>query len=184
MVRTKQIMMMKGKSPSGGQKTNARATQKAHVGAKRGGGGGGGGVAKQHASPSLDKSRKKQAPPASANAKKSSGIATSPSHTPGVRKPHRFRPGTVALMEIRRYQRGTNLLMRKLPFQRLVREIAQSFRDDLRFRASAVVALQEAAEAYVISLFEDTVLVSLQAKRVTIFSKDMALARRLRGEIA
>ena len=69
--------------------------------------------------------------------------------TGGVKKPHRYRPGTVALREIRRYQKSTELLIRKLPFQRLVREIAQDFKTDLRFQSSAVVALQEASEAYV-----------------------------------
>ncbi|KAJ7631649.1 histone-fold-containing protein [Mycena polygramma] len=97
-------------------------------------------------------------------------------------KPHRFRPGTVALREIRRYQKSTELLIRKLPFQRLVREIAQDFKTDLRFQSSAVMALQEAAEAYLVSLFEDTNLAAIHAKRVTIQPKDLALARRLRGE--
>src|ERR1700761_8017083 len=66
--------------------------------------------------------------------------------TGGVKKPHRYRPGTVALREIRRYQKSTELLIRKLPFQRLVREIAQDFKTDLRFQSSAILALQEAAE--------------------------------------
>ncbi|XP_038011184.1 uncharacterized protein LOC119708659 [Motacilla alba alba] len=76
--------------------------------------------------------------------------------TGGVKKPHRYRPGTVALREIRRYQKSTELLIRKLPFQRLVREIAQDFKTDLRFQSSAVMALQEASEAYLVGLFEDT----------------------------
>ncbi|POW01878.1 hypothetical protein PSHT_12345 [Puccinia striiformis] len=70
--------------------------------------------------------------------------------TGGVKKPHRYRPGTVALREIRRYQKSTELLIRKLPFQRLVREIAQDFKTDLRFQSSAVMALQESAEAYLV----------------------------------
>ena len=74
--------------------------------------------------------------------------------TGGVKKPHRYRPGTVALREIRRYQKSTELLIRKLPFQRLVREIAQDFKTDLRFQSSAIGALQEASEAYLVSLFE------------------------------
>ncbi|CAG7850042.1 Histone H3 [Serendipita indica DSM 11827] len=102
----------------------------------------------------------------------------------GVKKPHRFRPGTVALREIRRYQKSTELLIRKLPFQRLVREIAQDYKTDLRFQSSAVLALQEAAEAYLVSLFEDTNLAAIHAKRVTIQPKDLQLARRLRGERA
>ncbi|XP_044451013.1 histone H3.3-like [Triticum aestivum] len=75
--------------------------------------------------------------------------------TGGVKKPHRYRPGTVALREIRKYQKSTELLIRKLPFQRLVREIAQDFKTDLRFQSHAVLALQEAAEAYLVGLFED-----------------------------
>ena len=96
-------------------------------------------------------------------------------------KPRRYRPGTVALMEIRRYQRKTDLLIRKLPFQRLVREVAQDFKTDLRFQSAAVLALQEASEAFLVGLFEDTNLCAIHAKRVTIMPKDMQLARRIRG---
>nr|XP_049463595.1 uncharacterized protein LOC125906869 [Anopheles coluzzii] len=103
--------------------------------------------------------------------------------TGGVKKPHRYRPGTVALREIRRYQKSTELLIRKLPFQRLVREIAQDFKTDLRFQSSAVMALQEASEAYLVGLFEDTNLCAIHAKRVTIMPKDIQLARRIRGEL-
>jgi histone H3 len=88
----------------------------------------------------------------------------------------------VALREIRRYQKSTDLLVRKLPFQRLVREIAQDYKTDLRFQSSAIQAVQEAPEAYLVSLFEDTNLCAIHAKRVTIQSKDIQLARRLRGE--
>ncbi|KAH7566296.1 hypothetical protein JRO89_XS08G0133900 [Xanthoceras sorbifolium] len=96
--------------------------------------------------------------------------------TGGVKKPHRYRPGTVALR--------TELLIRKLPFQRLVREIAQHFKSDLRFQSHAVLALQEAAEAYLVGLFEDTNLCAIHARRVTIMPKDIQLARRIRGERA
>lgn len=102
--------------------------------------------------------------------------------TSGVKRPHRYRPGTVALREIRKYQKSTELLIRKLPFQRLVREIAQDFKNDLRFQGTAILALQEASEAYLVSLFADTNLCALHAKRVTIQPKDMWLARRIRGE--
>lgn len=129
----------------------------------------------------------------------------------GVKKPHRYRPGTVALREIRKYQKSTELLIRKAPFQRLVREIAQDFKNDLRFQSTAVLALQEAAEAYLVGLFEDTNLCAIHAKRVTIMydaiqlfflnstsahsnslvflflsdrPKDIQLARRIRGERA
>jgi histone H3 len=100
----------------------------------------------------------------------------------GVKKPHRYRPGTQALREIRRYQKSTELLIRKLPFQRLVREVAQEFKSDLRFQSNAILALQEASESYLVGLFEDTNLCAIHAKRVTIMPKDMQLARRIRGE--
>lgn len=102
--------------------------------------------------------------------------------TGGVKKPHRFKPGTVALREIRKYQKSTDLLIRKLPFQRLVREITQEFKSDLRFQSSSILALQEASESYLVGLFEDTNLCAIHAKRVTIMPKDMQLARRIRGE--
>ncbi len=102
--------------------------------------------------------------------------------TGGVKKSHRFRPGTVALREIRRYQKSTELLCRKLPFQRLIREIAGDIKNDLRFQATAIIALQEATEAYMVSLFEDSNLCAIHGKRVTIMPKDMQLARRIRGE--
>ncbi|KAM0861351.1 hypothetical protein ACQ4PT_045945 [Festuca glaucescens] len=102
--------------------------------------------------------------------------------TGGVKKPRRYRPGTVALREIRKYQKGTELLIRKLPFQRLVWEIAQVFKIDLRFQSHAVLALQEAAEEYLVGLFEDTNLCAVHAMHVTIMSKDVHLARRIRGE--
>jgi histone H3 len=114
-------------------------------------------------------------------------LATKKARAPyssNVKKPHRYRPGTVALREIRKYQKSTDLLIRKLPFQRLVREIAQDFKSDLRFQSQAVLAIQEAAEAYLVGLFEDTNLCALHAKRVTIMPKDMQLARRIRGERA
>ena len=100
----------------------------------------------------------------------------------GPRKPHRYRPGTVALREIRRYQKSSELLIPKLPFQRLVREVAQDFKEDVRFQSTAILALQEASEAYLVGLFEDTNLCAIHAKRVTIMPKDIQLARRIRGE--
>jgi histone H3/H4 len=113
-----------------------------------------------------------------------------------------------------RYQKSTDLLIRKLPFQRLVREIAQDVTPGLRFQSTAILALQvrptppsitnnpitthpsqllhpsqlihhklqEASEAYLVSLFQDTNLCAIHAKRVTIMPKDMQLARRIRGE--
>ena len=102
----------------------------------------------------------------------------------GIKRPHRYRPGTVALREIRRYQKSTELLIRKLPFQRLVREIAQNIKPDLRFQGSALLALQEISETYLVTLFEDTNLCAIHAKRVTITPKDLHLARRIRGNRA
>lgn len=104
----------------------------------------------------------------------------------GVKKPHKYRPGTVALREIRRYQKSTDLLLRKAPFQRVVREITiDSGKDlkgvDVRFQSTALLALQEMAEAFLVRLFEDSNWCCLHAKRVTIMAKDMQLARRLQG---
>ena len=86
----------------------------------------------------------------------------------GVKKPHRFRPGTVALREIRRYQKSTELLIRKLPFQRLVREIAQDFKTDLRFQSSAVLALQEASEGESCRVLQE-ILVLINGMQPTSF---------------
>ncbi|XP_050998963.1 histone H3.3A-like [Acomys russatus] len=97
--------------------------------------------------------------------------------TGGVKKPHRYRPGTVTLCEIRGYQKSTELLICMFPFQHLVREIAQGFKTDLRFQSAAIGALQEASEAYVVGLLEDTNLCAIHAKRVTIMPKDIQLAR-------
>ena len=105
-----------------------------------------------------------------------------PTASGGVKRPHRYRPGTVALREIRKYQKSTELVIRKLPFQRLVREIAQDFKTDLRFASGAILALQESAEAYMVGLFEDTNLCAIHARRVTIMPRDIYLARRIRGE--
>ncbi|KAL4936847.1 histone-fold-containing protein [Aspergillus oleicola] len=98
----------------------------------------------------------------------------------------RYRPGTVALKEIRRYQKSFDLLLRKLPFARLVREVALDLLPaevgaELRWQSHAILALQEAAEAFLVHLFEDTNLCAIHAKRVTIMQKDIQLARRIRG---
>uniref|UniRef100_A0A915JUC5 Histone H2A/H2B/H3 domain-containing protein n=1 Tax=Romanomermis culicivorax TaxID=13658 RepID=A0A915JUC5_ROMCU len=91
--------------------------------------------------------------------------------------------GVLALQEIRRYQRTTECLIRRAPFCRLVREIMMKFKSDARIQVFAVEALQQAAEAYITGLFEDTNLCAIHAKRVTIMPKDIHLARRIRGEI-
>jgi histone H3 len=115
------------------------------------------------------------------------GTATGSETAPGTgprKKPHRYRPGTVALREIRKYQKSVELLIRRAPFQRLVKEVAQDFKTDLRFEKDAILAIQEAAEAYLVGLFEDTNLCAIHSKRVTIMPKDIQLARRIRGERA
>ena len=100
--------------------------------------------------------------------------------TGGVKKPHRYRPGTVALREIRRYQKSTDLLIRKLPFQRLVKEIAQKMNLDLRFQSTALLALQEASEAFLVDMFEHVNLLAIHCNRVTIQTKDIQLWNRMR----
>eukprot|EP00210_Caulerpa_lentillifera_P007668 g7319.t1 len=99
-----------------------------------------------------------------------------------TKKPRKFRSGTVALRQIRHYQKTTGLLLRRAPFQRLVREVSQDYKSDLRFQTSALMALQEATEDYLVKLFADTQYCAIHAKRITIMPKDMMLARRLRGE--
>ena len=101
-----------------------------------------------------------------------------------TKRKHRYRPGTFALHEIRHYQKKTNLLIKRAPFARLVKEIAQGCMQDLRFQNSAIDALQEAAEAYLVGLFEDTNLCAIHARWITIMPKDIQLARRIRGERA
>lgn len=103
---------------------------------------------------------------------------------PATRKKHRYRPGTKALREIRKFQKSTDLLIAKLPFARVVREVAMQYVGTelaIRWQSVAILALQEAAEAFLVSLFEDTNLLALHAKRVTIMQKDIQLARRIRG---
>ncbi|KAI0022085.1 histone-fold-containing protein [Xylariomycetidae sp. FL0641] len=118
----------------------------------------------------------------------STGGAASRAVQPGDPIPYprrrRYRPGTVALREIRRLQNSTDLLLRKLPFSRVVREIALDLRpvdEGMRWQSQAIMALQEAAEAFLVHLFEDSNLCAIHAKRVTIMQKDIQLARRIRG---
>ena len=115
-------------------------------------------------------------------ARKSNPPTVNKSKPGGIKKPHRYRPGTVALREIRKYQKTTEPLIPKLSFQRIVREFAQDWKSNLRFQSAAIGALQEASEAYLVSLFEDANLCAIHAKRVTIMPKDIQLARRIRGE--
>jgi histone H3 len=110
--------------------------------------------------------------------------------TGGIKKPYRYRPGTVALRQIRRYQKSTELLIRKMPFQRLAREIVQDLNtgvsfprhDANRFQSTSLLAMQESVEAFSVGLFEDANLCAIHAKRVTIMPKDMQLSLRIRGE--
>ena len=111
------------------------------------------------------------------------GRKTAPAKGGVAPRKQKWRPGTVALRDIRRYQKSTRTLMQRLPFQRLVRELAREHNAELRFQASALLALQEATESYLVGLFEDVNLCALHAGRVTIMSKDLHLARRIRGEM-
>ncbi|XP_026701357.1 histone H3-like [Athene cunicularia] len=101
--------------------------------------------------------------------------------TSGMKKPHRSQPVTLLLCEIRLYQKLMELLICKVPFQRLVSKIVQDFKTDLRFQSSAVMVLQEASEAYLVGLFEDTNLCAIHAKRITIMPKNIQLACRIHG---
>ena len=145
--------------------------------------------------PSTSGSRSEPKAPSPKKDKNRKSLATARKTTPktarpppkddgGSAKKRRWRPGTVALREIRAYQKSTNLLIPRLPFSRLVREIAMNASvRDIRFKSSALMALQEACEAYLVQLFEDCVLCSIHGRRVTIMPRDMVLARRIRGEI-
>ena len=106
-------------------------------------------------------------------------MAYSSQENGGVKKTFRFRPGTVALRQIRKYQKSTDLLIRKLPFLRLVREVAQKINPTLRFQSTAVLALQEAAESFLVTMFEDVNVCAIHAGRVTIQPKDMYLWNRM-----
>ena len=108
-----------------------------------------------------------QVQPKKAKKKVQGGVKKQPASQKGQPKPHRYRPGTVALQEIRRYQKSTELLIRKLPFQQLVREIAQDLgKMNMRFQSRAIMALQEASEAYLVGLLEDSNLCAIHTKRV------------------
>ena len=98
------------------------------------------------------------------------------------KKKRRFKPGTKALMEIRKYQKGTDVVIPKRAFQRLVREIAKDFKTDLCFTAPSLNALQEATEYYLIGLLDDSNICAIHSKRVTVSPKDVQLALRIRGE--
>ena len=101
-----------------------------------------------------------------------------------LKKPRRFRSGTVALREIVRHQKSTELLIRKIPFQRLVREVSQEVcrdlgRDPVRYQSTAILALQEAAEAFLVRMFSQVNDIAIVGKLVTIQDKHVLLWRRL-----
>ncbi|KRX01284.1 Histone-fold [Pseudocohnilembus persalinus] len=99
-----------------------------------------------------------------------------------IQKKRRYRPGTICLREIKKYQKSTQLLIRKLPFQRLVRDISKFFELQARWQERAIHVLQEATESYIVGLLQDSLLCTVHAKRVTLMSKDIRLARRIRGD--
>lgn len=125
--------------------------------------------------------RLKQTPLRGNNRASTSSAGRATPAAPRPRKPHRWRPGTKALQEIRHYQKTFDLLIPRLPFARYVKEITSMYASDVsRWTAEALTALQEATEDYIVHLFEDTNLCAIHAKRVTIMPKDLQLARRLR----
>ena len=116
-----------------------------------------------------------------AKAPKSKAAGTKKASASG-KKSHKWRPGTVALRQVRKLQKTTNTLIRKAPFQRMVRAVANAQKDGLRWQSAAVSAMQEATEAYIIGVLSDSNLCALHARRVTVMPRDIHLARRLRGE--
>ena len=119
---------------------------------------------------------------AGSKAKKMSKAKKKTAPAEGGKKKNRFRPGTVALREIKRYQKSTDTLIPRAPFQRFVRHICEGIDHEIRFQSQALMAVQEATEMYLVGLFEDTNLCAIHANRSTIMKKDMELARRIRGE--
>ena len=105
-----------------------------------------------------------------------------PRSSQGAKKSFRWKPGTVALREVKRLQKSTELLVQKAPFARLVREVAEQHKAGLRFQAAAIAAIQDATESFVVSLLSDANLSALHANRVTAMPRDLQLVRRLRGE--
>lgn len=100
-----------------------------------------------------------------------------------IKKPHRYRPGTVALREIRRYQKSTDLLMRKKPFERVIREVAADFDDQMRFQSNAILCLQEATEVEMVDNFELSNLAAIHSKRITVMERDFRLVSRLKDRM-
>ena len=120
--------------------------------------------------------------------KKSLCLGATP--TGGIKKPHRYRPGLVVLREIRQYQKSTECLIKKSPFQKLIREISQEYQIcpqgpgtpsmQMRFQSTTIAALWEAAENFMVGLFEDVNLLAVHAKRVMVMPRDIRLALRIK----
>ena len=127
-------------------------------------------------------SRTKQTAKSAPKAAKLGAKKTKAPKAPGAKKNRRFRPGTVALREIRRFQKTGETLIRRAPFQRMVREVAAAMKTGLRWQSSALAAIQEASESYVVGMLSDSNLCALHGRRVTVMPRDIHLARRLRGE--
>ena len=114
------------------------------------------------------------------------------STTGGIKKPHRYHSGLLGLQEIHRYQQSTDSLIRKTPFNKLIKEISQEYRVcpdgpgtpsvQVRFQSTALVALQETAENFLVGLFEDVNLLAVHAKRVTVMPHDIRLALGICGD--
>ncbi|KAF3439885.1 hypothetical protein FNV43_RR18163 [Rhamnella rubrinervis] len=127
--------------------------------------------------------RKSTAGPSTRRAESATPRRTPRSSGTQRQKKHRYRPGTVALREIRHFQKSCNLLIPAAPFIRTVREITSQYSQQVnRWKPEALVALQEAAEDFLVHLFEDAMLCAIHAKRVTLMKKDFELARRLGGK--
>ena len=119
-------------------------------------------------------------------------IRQNKSTTGGIKKPHRYHLGLLALREICRYQQSTNCLIKRTPFNKLIKEISQEYRVcpdgpgtpsvQVRFQSTALAALQEATENFLVGLFEDVNLSAVHAKRVTVMPHDIRLALRIRGD--
>lgn len=137
-------------------------------------------ASKKVSSKALAMSKSKKKAGASSKMGKSSKPMASASQQ--ERRKIRFKPGTVALREIKRYQKSTDMLIPRAPFQRLVRDICSGIDNELRFQGSALLALQEASEAYIVGIMEDAGLCAVHAKRQTVMKQDMVLARRIRGD--
>ena len=116
-------------------------------------------------------------------------IRQNKSATGGIKKPHRYHPGLLALRGICRYQQSTDCLIKRTPFNKLIKEISQEYRVcpdgpgtpsvQVRFQLTALAAFQEAAENFLVGLFEDVNLLAVHAKRVTVMPHDIRLALRI-----